>query len=171
MAYEMDYELVKASPAYTWLPTAGKGYSDMVSIVGMLAHFIRGLGYQAIPSVNDTSLCVPMAVDAGLGELGRHGFLITREFGPRVLLSKVLTNLPLVPDRPVEFGVTKFCEICGSCAENCPGRAISLDEPSDEGPNVSNAHGIYKWYINAEKCFKFWSLNGAAFRAITGWLH
>ncbi len=161
MAHEMDYEVLKASPAYLSLASTGKGYSDMVYVLGLLAHFIRGLGYKAIPCGNDTALSVPMAIDAGLGELGRHGIMMTKEFGPRIRLSKLFTNLPLLPDEPVEIGVRRFCEVCKRCADHCPGMAISHDDPTDRGPNISSAHGIYKWYVDAEKCFGFWGKNGA----------
>ena len=159
MAQEMNYELIKASPAHISLAPVGLGYSEMVYQAGLLAHFIRTLGYKAIPSGNDTALSVPMAVDAGLGQLGRNGLLITRKFGPRVRISKVFTDLPLVPDRPANFGVREFCQICGQCADNCPGKAINAGEPTHKGYNKSNHDGVFKWYIDAEKCFHFWSTN------------
>ena len=81
-----------------------------------------------------------MAVDAGLGELGRNGLLISSGFGPRIRISKVLTDLPLVPDQPVDLGVRKMCEVCGKCAKACPGQAISRDEPTMEGLTLSNNH-------------------------------
>lgn len=34
--------------------------------------------------MNDTALAIPYALKAGLGEYGRHGLVITPEFGPRV---------------------------------------------------------------------------------------
>ena len=77
-----------------------------VRIFSILAEFIRILGYKAIPMGNDTSLSIPLAIDAGLGELGRHGLLITPEYGPCVRLCKVFTDLPLEPDKPIQFGVT-----------------------------------------------------------------
>ena len=48
-------------------------YARMAPTLWMLAEFIRGLGYNAIPAANDTALSIPLAVDAGLGQLGRHG--------------------------------------------------------------------------------------------------
>jgi NAD(P)-dependent dehydrogenase (short-subunit alcohol dehydrogenase family) len=45
----------------------------------------HGRGPGDLLVVHDPSL-VRLAVDAGLGELGRLGYLITREFGPRVRL-------------------------------------------------------------------------------------
>jgi len=159
MVHEMDYTLIRTAPAYGEFAAGGRGYSMMAHVASSVAHFIRDLGFKAIPCGNDTALSIPMAIDAGLGEIGRNGLLITPWFGPRVRISKVLTNLPLVSDKPIEIGVRKMCEICGKCAKACPGQSISYDEPTNKGPTMSNNHGIYKWYINPEKCFQFWVRN------------
>ena len=159
MIHEMDYTLMKTAPAYGENATTGRGYSMMAYVASSMAHFIRDLGYGAIPCGNDTTLSIPMAIDAGLGEIGRNGLLITPWYGPRMRISKVLTNLSLVPDKPINIGVKRMCEVCGKCAEACPGRAISQDDPTTEGPTLSNNHGIYKWYINPERCFQFWVRN------------
>jgi epoxyqueuosine reductase len=162
MAHEMPYELMRTSPAYGGFASTGRGYSMMAFCASSLAHYIRSLGYKAIPTGNDTGLSVPFAIDAGLGELGRHGMLITNKFGPRVRLSKVFTNLPLLPDKPIDLGVTEFCRVCKRCAEECPGGCISFGEPTTDGPTISNNSGIYKWYINPEKCLDFWARNNGS---------
>jgi epoxyqueuosine reductase len=162
MAHEMPYELMRTSPAYGGFASTGRGYSMMAFCASSLAHYIRSLGYKAIPAGNDTGLSVPFAIDAGLGELGRHGMLITNKFGPRVRLSKVFTNLPLLPDKPIDLGVTEFCRVCKRCAEECPGGCISFGEPTTDGPTISNNSGIYKWYINPEKCLDFWARNNGS---------
>jgi ferredoxin len=73
------------------------------------------------------------------------------EFGPRVRLFKVFTNLPLVPDKPIDFGVTQFCSGCKKCAEACEVDAISLKgEPDWEPSTRSSSPGALKWYIDAE---------------------
>ncbi|MDX1268448.1 MAG: reductive dehalogenase, partial [Oceanisphaera sp.] len=145
--------------------SAGQGYAQMGLAAVALAQAIRSLGYVAIPSMNDTGLCVPMAVDAGLGELGRLGYLITPEFGPHVRIAKVLTNLPLVPDPPIGFGVTEFCTTCGICAAECPAGAISPDRERTLAPPQSaipcGSPGALKWYIDAKKCFRWWIRAGA----------
>jgi reductive dehalogenase len=180
MAHEMDYELTKTSPAYPNFTAQGRAYSMMAFVASSLAHYIRSLGYKAIPCGNDTALSTPLAIDAGLGELGRNGLLITEKFGPRVRISKVFTDLPLVADKPIESGVRELCDTCGRCAEECPGRAISFGEPTNEGPTISNSSGAYKWYINPEKCFEFWVRNTGGcgncirvcpFNKPLGWLH
>ena len=145
--------------------SAGQGYSQMGLATVALAQAIRSLGYVAIPSMNDTALCVPMAVDAGLGELGRLGYLITPEFGPHVRIAKVLTNLPLDTDAPISFGVTEYCTACGICAKECPAGAISPDRERTFAPPVSampcGSPGTLKWYINGKKCFRWWIESGA----------
>ena len=157
MAIEMDHDLIKSVPNSAGSAATGAGYSKMVFTAGLVAEFIRGLGFKAIPCGNDTALSIPLAVEAGLGELGRNGLLITEKFGPRVRLCKVFTDIPLEPDVPITFGVENFCKTCKRCAENCPSRAISSGEKTYTGKTISNNPGVLKWYINPEKCFSFWA--------------
>ncbi len=161
MAIEMDYTMIRTSPTSIGAATAGLAYSQMAFVAGSLAQFIRDLGYTAIPSGNDTALNIPLAIDAGMGELGRNGLLITQEFGPRVRLCKVLTDMPLEPDPPREFGVARFCGQCRKCARFCPGQAISHGERTDRPVNISNNGGVLKWPVNADNCIGFWAKNGA----------
>lgn len=159
MAIEMNYETMRMAPNAIQGSSTGMGYSKMAFLANLMATFIRGLGYRAIPSGNDTALSVPLAMAAGLGELGRHGILITQKFGPRVRLCKVFTDLPLQHDSYKPFGVTKFCETCKICAMKCPSQAIERGDKTTEGKNISNHSGVSKWFINAEKCFGFWAKN------------
>ena len=152
----MDFELSKTFPSALSGATTGLGYATGMNCVNTLAQFITNLGYNALASLNDTGMSIPMAIEAGLGEYGRHGLLITPEYGPNVRIAKVFTDLPLVPDQPLEFGVREFCETCQKCADACPVKAIPKGEPQEEPPNISSLKGIRKWTTNAEKCFKFW---------------
>ena len=180
LAFEEDFDNIEASP--TTLSTAGvlDGYSKMAITGGSLAQFIRGLGYNAIPCGNNTGISVPQAIDAGLGEQGRNGILITPKYGPRVRLAKVITDLPLATDKPIKFGVEEFCEICGKCADLCPTQAISHGEKTTEAINMSNNPGAKKWVIDGEKCYFSWHANGSGcglcvrvcpFNKPEGWLH
>ncbi len=180
MAIEMDHTLMQTSPTGGAAAATGLGYSRMAFVAGLLARFIRNLGYQAIPCGNDTALSIPIAIEAGLGELGRNGLLITEKFGPRVRLCKVFTDLPLVPDEPRFFGVEDFCRNCMKCAKDCPSQAISFGEKTTEVPTMSNNPGVLKWPINAEQCFKYWVANRldcancirvCPFNKEEGWLH
>ena len=163
MAIEMDADAIATSPSPLASAATGVGYSKMDFVLTCMGQFIRNLGYEAMPCGNDTALSIPLAIDAGLGELGRNGLLIASEFGPRVRLCKVFTDLPLETDKPIEFGIKKFCEKCKLCAEACEVGAISTSEkPSYEIACRSNNPGALKWYVNVEKCFMFWRKNGTS---------
>lgn len=162
IALAMDQRTIAASPTALSAAEVARGYSRMMVTATSLAIFLKGLGYTAVASGNDTALSVPLGIDAGLGEMSRMGMLVTPEFGPRVRLAKVLTNLPLQPDRPVSLGVREFCRKCMKCARRCPAASIPFDlEPSWEGRSPTNNSGVLKWYVDGERCLDFWFANGA----------
>jgi reductive dehalogenase len=161
LAFEEDYRAINSSPAAIATAASGLGYSRMAATTSSVAEFIGRLGFWARACGNELALSIPYAIAAGLGELGRNGQLITREYGPRVRLSKVFTDAELELDSPITFGVAEFCRVCRKCAEYCPSRAISFDrEPTWSGPSRSNNSGVHKWYIDPEKCLLFWKQNG-----------
>ena len=156
-AQAMDYELIRTVPSALSGAATGLGYSHDALVVLSIAQYIRNLGYNAIASMNDTALAIPLAVKAGLGEYGRNGLLITKAFGPRVRLGKVFTDLPLAFDEPIRFGVKEFCQICRRCSNGCPVKAIPQGTPSTEVHNQSNLIGVRKWTVDGEKCFNYWA--------------
>jgi len=180
VAVEMDYDRICTSPSMVAGAATGNGYSRMAFTGTCVARYLTELGWRAVSSGNDTALSIPLAIDAGLGELGRNGLLITPLYGPRVRLCKVFTDAPLVPDRPISFGVREFCEACLKCATTCPSRSIPEDGLTERGPTPSNNPGARKWYVNPETCLVFWRRNGVScancirscpFNKSPGWLH
>lgn len=158
---EMDHATIETVPSALSGAATGQGYSRDIIAVLSITQYIRNLGYRAVASLNDTALSIPLAIQAGLGQYGRHGLLITPEFGPRVRIAKVFTDLPLIADQPIDFGVTETCEICQRCSTACPVKAISFVEPNfDRHDGVSHLKGVKKWTINAKQCFKFWANQG-----------
>lgn len=153
---EMKQDLIDTVPSALSGAATGIGYSfDTLVLLG-LTQYVINLGYRAVATMNDTALAVPYALKAGLGEYGRLGLLITPEFGPRVRIGKIFTDLPLAHDAPRRFGVTEFRGICRRCSDGCPVGAIPGGPPSDEVYNKSNLVGVKKWTVDAEKCFSFW---------------
>ncbi|MGE5261914.1 MAG: reductive dehalogenase [Acidobacteriota bacterium] len=181
MGKRMDSGTLAYAPSPIGCAETRITYSRMALLVSTLAQFLRGLGYHAIPSINDLGLNIPMAIDAGFGEQGRNGKLITPEFGPSVRLCKVVTDLPLQRDYPIRFGVAEFCGVCQKCATGCPCHAISQGERSWMGPNISNSAGHYVWHLNNESCRRYWAMGPAdnctvcirvcPFTKPPGWIH
>lgn len=151
-AVEMDYRMVSNSPFSPTAVESGRQYQRAALISVTLAYYIRSLGYSArahISEGNYQAMLPPFAYLAGLGELGRMGYIITEKFGPRVRLGMVTTDLPLIPDKPKTFGVQDFCSFCKKCAENCPARAIPFGEKQI-------IRGVEKWQVDYESCYFFW---------------
>ena len=155
IATEMAFDMVGAAPHTPTLIESMSNYSKGSYIASQVAAMIANLGYSATASHfrHYELVLPPLAVDAGLGQVGRLGYLMTKEFGPRVRLAAVTTDLPLVPDAPVDIGVEDFCAICKKCAVCCPSRSIPMDEP-----RVVN--GTMRWKLNAETCFEYWGRIG-----------
>ena len=161
MLIAQDRELAAFSPSPLAGAGVGFGYSRMAELASKITALIRGLGFDAIPMGNDTSLSIPLAIDAGLGEAGRHGLLLNPEYGSLVRICKVLTDLPLDPDRPITFGAAGVCQSCNICADSCPARAISFQrETGYETVCPSNNEGIKRWPVDSWACLKFWANNG-----------
>jgi epoxyqueuosine reductase len=155
MALEMDYDLFNCAPGYLMSGAVGREYSRMAVVSTQVATFIRSLGYRAVAAGNDTALSIPLAIDAGLGEQSRLGLLMTKEFGPRVRLCKVFTDLPLMPDTPQSSGLEEFCKGCNRCVKSCPSQAIPSGDQTTEGQSMSNFNGLKRWYLNPEKCLAY----------------
>jgi reductive dehalogenase len=163
IAIPMDIELLARTPTPLGDAASALGYSHSAFVVSSLAVFIRGLGYEAIPCVNDTAQSIPFAIDAGIGELSRLNKLVTPEFGPAVRLCKVFTDMPMAYDKPVDFGLVEFCKTCKKCAEACPSRALSFDdEPSFKTKGPWNNPGHKAWFEDSYKCFEYWQKSGSA---------
>jgi reductive dehalogenase len=155
VATEMAHGNVAAGPHTPALFESAFNYSKGAFITTILARWFAGMGYRAAAQHSrhyDLNM-VPLAIDAGLGELGRFGYLISDEFGPRVRLFAVTTDMPLETDAPVDLGVEGFCRRCLKCADSCPSRSIPAGDKT-----VVN--GVEKWKMNAETCFDYWSKVG-----------
>ena len=153
----MDLGLTATVPSALSGSATGLGYTHDTVVLLTLTQYIRNLGYRAVASMNDSALAIPLAVQAGFGEVGRHSLLITEEYGPRLRLGKIFTDMPLVISEPKRFGVKEFCDICQRCSAACPPKAIPTGAPSREAYSVSNLKGVRKWTTWAEKCFRFWA--------------
>ena len=149
IAIGLDPLLMKMGPVLPMATGVMVVYNRLAMISTLLASYIRSLGYPARAHIvsNYQVACVPVAIDAGMGELGRHGIMLTRELGSSLKLTTVTTDLPLAYDSPVDIGVDEFCRDCRICAETCPSGAIPFGDKKV-------IRGVEKWGINNQACLK-----------------
>ena len=155
MLTEMDTRHVYGAPHTPTVAESAKGYAKGAYLSTLLARWFAHMGYRGIAENTrryDLAL-PPVAVDAGLGEVGRLGYLISSKFGARVRIFVTLTDMPLSPDRPISIGADEFCKRCKKCAESCPSRSILL------GDKVLYK-GALKWKLDEDACFDYWSKVG-----------
>ncbi len=153
---EMDHELTGTGPQAPAVAESARQYLNSGMIATQVALTLRNLGYDATTHIdaNYDVICPLVAKDAGLGEIGRMGLLMTPQLGPRVRISVVTTNAPLVPSQPShDSTVIDFCTRCSKCSEACPAGSIP------DGP-VTDRENNYLWKISHEKCYTFWCHSG-----------
>ncbi|MBD3166751.1 4Fe-4S dicluster domain-containing protein [bacterium] len=148
---EMDHDRMQRAPEADTIRESARQYYRAARIAFYLEAILRTLGYRAKAhyDAHYDVILPPLAVGAGLGELGRNNILVADRYGSRVRIGAVTTDLPLPQSEPVDLGVQHFCAICGKCATNCPSRALSLGEKE-------NVRGVKKWPTNVERCYRYW---------------
>lgn len=137
-----------------YLPSIEVGWRyDITSLISVtLANLIRAWGFpaRALTPENSPFMVVPTFIDAGMGEQGRMGIVVTKEFGNNFRPGAVATNMPMVADKPVDFGLQDFCDKCNVCLEACPVGAIPKER--------SVVRGAYRWQMDPKKCRMYWSV-------------
>lgn len=117
-----------------------------------LANWIRLQGYHADPypgPMASALLLIPPAIAAGLGELGKHGSLISPRFVAGVRFAGVTTDMPLAPTGPAHFGADEFCATCQICTQACPPGAVT--------PQKQMVRGVERWHVNFDQCIPYFS--------------
>ena len=97
-----------------------------------IARLIETKGYGAFPVAASQSLSgnkryeglIPhktVAVLSGLGYVGKSGLFLSNEYGSKVRLASVLTDMPLMRQKPL---AENRCGDCTLCRDACPAGAI-----------------------------------------------
>ncbi|MCL1834835.1 MAG: hypothetical protein FWG48_01630 [Oscillospiraceae bacterium] len=128
--------------------TAQRTYLHLTMISEIVLSYVKMLGFGAESSdlhVNKNQM-PPLIIEAGLAEASRIGIALNPFFGADFKSTAILTDAPLLPDKPIDFGLQEYCGRCGICAEHCIGSAISKG-----AKELYN--GYEKWIFDADKCF------------------
>jgi reductive dehalogenase len=147
---DQDWPTAHATSGHDWISNSMSfmSYSASGFIACILSDYIRRLGYPArAHHARDYQVMVPpVLLWAGLGEMSRIGDIVLHPFlGPRFKAAVVTTDLPLLPDKPIDFGLQDFCMKCKKCARDCPSGALG-----HEGKAIYN--GYEKWPTDVKKC-------------------
>jgi ferredoxin len=156
LALAPNYERLKELPSDETngigVTEIGEQYARGTRVSFALANWIRAQGYNASaypgPSAS-ALLLIPPAIASGLGELGKHGSLINRQFGAGLRLAGVTTDMPLVPSTPDRFGADEFCASCQICTRSCPPGAITESKQW--------VRGVERWYVDFDKCIPYFA--------------
>lgn len=155
LVLEMDKDKIAKSPSRETVGMVMNTYNNLGIAANKIAKFLRNHGYSAHAShpLGGIVLYPPLASSAGLGWHGRHGLLITPEFGPRVRLAAVftnITNLPYAEENPHSW-IPKQCETCGKCIKSCPPKSL-YEQP------IIKENGL-KTHNDSTKCFPYFTGN------------
>ena len=153
MLIDQGYDTMEGASGDDWISgcQSMRGYMRGAEIAGIMAQFLRSQGFPARSQTNADShvLQIPLVLLAGLGELSRIGELVLNPFvGPRFKSVVLTTDLPLVPDKPIDFGLQYFCSNCHKCARECPVNAIPFGDKV-----MFNGYEI--WKPDVERCVRY----------------
>jgi ferredoxin len=155
LAMEMEADAIAAAPSYAANYEVQRVYKELGEAGNKIADWLRKTGFacHAVPPHNGLTLHPTMAVKAGLGYFGLHGLCISEEFGPRIRVSAVhtnITNLPFYAGHDHDW-VADYCAKCKLCIEACPGDAFY-------DPPIPRDNGIIT-HVDQERCFPFFAEN------------
>ncbi|HEY1972232.1 MAG TPA: 4Fe-4S dicluster domain-containing protein [Pseudonocardia sp.] len=143
---EQDYAATQTAPSSRAERSAMMAYAALESREADLVRFILGLGYFARPNGFGSleGIAIHYGEQAGLGQLGLNGQLLTPAAGSRARLALITTDAPVELGHPVDYGVPRLCDQCQLCVRRCPPGAI---------PNVRKPkRGVVKASIKPERC-------------------
>ena len=153
MLIDQKYDALDGSSGDDWISVAlsMRAYLRFSLLGGVIAEQIRRLGYRAKAHTATDSDVIqpPLLLLSGLGEVSRIGEVILNPYlGPRLKSGVVTTDMPLSHDKPIDFGLQKFCESCNKCARECPSGAITA------GPKLM-FNGYEIWKSDSQRCMTY----------------
>jgi len=143
---EQPWAVTQQLPCAVTEKTALATYAALGERMVQLAEWLQRRGFQArAEDYEGESLYIHYAVQAGLGQLGLNGQLLTPQAGSRCRLAGITTNAPLVLDAPKDYGIEGVCDQCQVCVRRCPVGAIPAQR--------REYRGVTKAKLNTKRCF------------------
>jgi epoxyqueuosine reductase len=142
---EQDWELTQSIPSSKCERGVMRTYAANGERAAKLTEFIHAQGIRAeLHALAGPLVDIHFAVEAGLGQLGLNGQLLTPHAGSRCRIAVITTDATLEHAGPVDYGIHKICDACQVCVKRCPPGAI---------PNRRRDHrGVRKAKIKPERC-------------------
>lgn len=153
MLIDQEFDTMEGASGDDWISGAQsmRGYLRGAEIAGIMGETLAGMGMSSRTHTQMDSLVlhIPLLLWAGLGELSRIGELVLNPLvGPRFKSVVLTTDLPMVPDKPIDFGLQYFCDNCWKCARECPCDAIPWGDKV-----MFNGYEI--WKPDVERCARY----------------
>ncbi len=144
---------IDGAPSFVYFQHYRTANTKLDQIAFTLAREIEKAGFWAMPVAASQSLGKnnpyrgilshkTAAVLSGLGFVGKSGLFLSKEYGSKVRLATVLTDMPLTNAFPL---IENGCGNCTACQTACPAGAIFGTLPTTDGERN----------FDAEKCSRY----------------
>ncbi len=147
-----DYEEIATAPETRAGAEVVRQYGRAGAAAKSVASWLREQGWEARPVTGPMTgelLLIPPAIDCGFGQLGKHGSIISAEYGASFRLAAILTDAPFAPTPARDPGVDEFCLNCRICEDACPPEALA--------PDKRLVRGVEKWYVEFDRCLPYFN--------------
>lgn len=144
---------IDKAPSFMYFQHYRAANALLDQIAFRVANMIENAGFSAFPVAASQSLGKnnpyaglvshkTAAVLSGLGFVGKSGLFLSEEYGSKIRLATVITDMPLANERPV---IENGCGSCERCKTACPAGAIYGTLPKTDGERN----------FDAEKCSRY----------------
>lgn len=144
-ALESRWDAAQTAPGLNAERALTVAAAELVPRVSALTEFLAERGYRVMfkPPLSG-GIVLNFAVEAGMGQLGLNGQVLTPNAGSRARFLMFNTDAPLEIDRPVDYGIHGVCNACKVCVRRCPAGAIPATR--------SYYRGVEKAKLNTKRC-------------------